>query len=59
MVQLILIVYALNVWMGMPITFDGKFFITLALPMIFVINFPISALIYNALRKNKKFALKE
>lgn len=58
-VQLILIIYAINIWMGMPITFDSKYFVTLAIPMIFAINIPISALIYNGLRKNPKFALKE
>jgi len=58
-IQLILIVYALNIWMGMPITFDGKYFVTLALPLIFAINFPVSALIFNILRKKEKFALKE
>lgn len=58
-IQLLLIIYALNVWMGMPITFDGKYFITLALPLVFVINLPISALIFNSLRKKEKFALKE
>lgn len=58
-VQLLLIIYALNIWMGMPITFDGKYFITLALPVIFAVNFPISALVFNSLRKKEKFALKE
>jgi hypothetical protein len=58
-IQLLLIIYALNIWMGMPITFDGKYFITLALPIIFAINFPISALVFNSLRKKEKFALKE
>lgn len=59
MIQLILITYAVNVWMGMPITLDKNFFITLALPTIFAINFPFSAIVFNSLRKKSKFALKE
>lgn len=58
-IQLILIVYGINICMGMPITFDGKYFVTLTLPLVFIINLPISALIFNGLRKSSKFALKE
>ncbi len=58
-VQLLLIVFALNICMGMPITFSSDYFVTLALPSVLVVNFPISAFVYNAMRKNTRYSIQD
>ncbi len=57
-VQLVLIIYLINVYMGMPITFDKSYFVTFAVPLVFVVNLPISALLFEKLRKSKMFEAK-
>lgn len=58
-IQLIIIIYGLNLWMEMPPTFDSQYFITLTIPAVFAINLPFSAIIFNSLRKKSKFAFKD
>lgn len=57
-INFLLIAYAVNVYLKMPIGLDSAYFITLAVPAVFAINIPISALIFVALKNSGKFAVK-
>ncbi len=56
--QLSLIVYALNVFFGMPIAGSAQYSLSIALPIVLATNVPISAVVFNGLYKSKKFAVK-
>ncbi len=57
MLQIILITYAFNVYMGMPLGGSSEHLIFLSIPMVLSTNIPASAIIFNKLYKSKKFAL--
>lgn len=57
MLQLILITYAFNVYLGMPISGSKEYLLPLLLPMILSTNVPVSGLIFNVLYKSKRFAV--
>lgn len=57
MAQCFLIIYCLNIIAGMPLSFGIDYITTLLLPALLCTNFPVSALIFNALFKSEKFAL--
>ena len=57
MAQLLLIIYALNVYAGMPIGGDPYYALSMALPMVLSTNIPISSVIFNSLYRTKKFAV--
>ena len=57
MAQLLLIIYALNVYAGMPIGGDPYYALSMALPMVLSTNVPISSVIFNSLYRTKKFAV--
>ncbi len=57
MAQCFLIIYCANVIGGMELGFELKYITTLLLPALLSVCFPISALIFNALFKSKKFAV--
>lgn len=59
MAQCFLIIYCLNIIAGMPLGFDGEYLTTVLLPALLCTNFPVSALIFNALYKTKKFAVEQ
>lgn len=58
MLQIILIVYALNVYSGMPIGGSSDHALSIALPVVMSTNVPVAAIIFNGLYKSKKFAVK-
>lgn len=57
MLQVILIVYALCVYMGMPIAGSTEYTLFFTLPAVLSTNIPISAIIFNSLYKSKRFAV--
>ena len=59
MAQCFLIIYCANVIGGMELGFELKYITTLLLPALLSVCFPISALIFNALFKSKKFAIEQ
>lgn len=58
MLQVDLIVYALNVYFGMPIGGSSSYALSVALPIVISTNIPVAAVIFNGLYKSKKFAVK-
>lgn len=58
-IQIILITYAINIYLEMPITFSSNYFITLTIPTIFALNLPFSSIIFDSLRKKEKFSAKD
>ena len=58
-IQIILITYAINIYLEMPITFSASYFITLTIPAIFAVNLPFSSIVFNSLRKKEKFSAKD
>ena len=58
-IQIILITYAINIYLEMPITFNESYFITLTIPSIFALNLPFSTILFNILRKKEKFSAKD
>ena len=59
MAQCFLIVYCANIIAGMPLSFSGEYLTTVLLPALLCTNFPVSALLFNALFKSKKFAVEQ
>ena len=57
MLQVILIVYALCVYMGMPIAGSTEYTLFFILPAVLSTNIPVSAIIFNSLYKSKRFAV--
>ncbi len=57
MVQLIVIIYAFNVYLGMPIGFSKEYALSTILPIILTTNIPLCGLIHRALYKSKIFAV--
>ncbi|MBR7141507.1 MAG: hypothetical protein IKD03_05120 [Clostridia bacterium] len=57
MLQVVLIVYALCVYMGMPIAGSTEYTLFFTLPAVLSTNIPISAIIFNSLYKSKRFAV--
>lgn len=57
MAQLMLIIYALNVYAGMPIGGDPYYALSMALPMVLSTNVPVNSIIFNALYRTNKFAV--
>ncbi|MDE7396072.1 MAG: hypothetical protein K2M95_08165 [Clostridiales bacterium] len=57
MIQCLVIVYLINVMVGMPASFDKEYLSTLLLPALFCLMIPISTLIFNALFKSRRFAV--
>lgn len=57
MLQLLLITYAFNVYLGMPISGSKEYLLSLLLPMVLSTNVPVSGLIFNKLYKSKRFAV--
>lgn len=50
-----LIIYCLNIYFKMPLTFSSNYLSTLVLPALLVMNFPLSAIVFNSLYKSKKY----
>ncbi len=59
MAQCFLIIYCLNIIGGMPLSFSKEYLTTLLLPALLCTGFPVSAFIFNALFKTKKFAVEQ
>ncbi len=57
MLQLILIIYAINVYCGMPIGGSSEYLLSMILPCILTSNVPISGIIFNCLYRSKNFAV--
>jgi hypothetical protein len=57
MLQLMLLTYAFNIFLEMPIGGSINYIFPMLLPMILATNIPISGLIFNALYKSKRFAV--
>ena len=57
--QCFLIIYCMNVIGGMPLGFSMDFVTTLLMPALLCTGFPVSALVFNALFKSKKFAAEQ
>lgn len=55
MVQAILIVYALNIYLGMPLSTSAEYYVSLIIPSVLSLNLPLSDLIFNKLLKTGKF----
>lgn len=58
MCQLMLIVYSLNITLGMPIGFGPQYVFSMVLPCVLATNVPVSAIIFNGLYRSKKFEVK-
>lgn len=56
MLQLILIIYAINVYCGMPLGGSSEYLLSMILPCILTTNVPISGIIFNCLYRSKNFA---
>lgn len=59
MAQCFLIIYCINIIAGMPLAFSSKYLTTILMPALLCTNFPVSALVFNALFKSKKFAAEQ
>ena len=57
--QCLLIIYCANVIGHMSVSFDIEYLTTLLLPALLCTNFPISALIFNALYKSGRYSVKD
>lgn len=57
MLQLILIVYAINVYCGMPIGGSSEYLLSMILPCILTTNVPVSGIIFNCLYRSKHFTV--
>lgn len=57
MLQLILIVYAINVYCGMPIGGSSEYLLSMILPCILTTNVPVSGIIFNCLYRSKNFTV--
>lgn len=57
MIQLIVIIYAFNVYLGMPIGFSSDYALSTTLPMILTTNIPLCGIIHRILYKSKIFAV--
>ncbi len=57
MLQLMLLTYAFNIFLEMPIGGSVNYIFPMLLPMILATNVPVSGLIFNALYKSKRFAV--
>ncbi len=57
MLQLILIIYAINVYCGMPLGGSSEYLLSMILPCILTSNVPISGIIFNCLYRSKNFAV--
>ncbi|MDE6398543.1 MAG: hypothetical protein K2L51_04390, partial [Clostridiales bacterium] len=59
MAQCFLIIYCLNIIAGMPLSFSGEYITTVLMPALLCTNFPVSALLFNALFKSGRFAVEQ
>lgn len=57
MAQCLLIIYCVNIIAKMPLGFSMDYITTLLLPALLCTGFPVSALIFNALFKSKRFSI--
>lgn len=57
MLQLILIIYAANVFAGMPIGGSSEYLLSMILPCILTTNVPLSSVIFNYLYRSKLFSV--
>ena len=49
MIEALVLVYTVNLMMGMPLTFSSEYLVTLLVPGIMCTNIPVSAIIFQAL----------
>ncbi len=59
MIQCFIIIYCLNVFFGMPLSFDISYLSSLLIPAVLCTNFPVSSLIFSALFRSKKYSVDE
>ena len=59
MAQCFLIIYCLNIIAGMPLSFSGEYLTTVLMPALLCTNFPVSALLFNALFKSGRFSVEQ
>ncbi len=57
MLQLMLLTYAFNIFLEMPIGGSIDYLLPMVLPMILATNVPVSGFIFNALYRSKRFAV--
>lgn len=57
MFQLILIIYAINVYCGMPLSGSDEYLLSMILPCVLTTNLPISGIIFRCLYRSKNFAV--
>ena len=57
MFQLILIIYAINVYCGMPLGGSNEYLLSMILPCVLTTNLPISSIIFRCLYRSKNFAV--
>ena len=55
MIEALVLVYTVNLMMGMPLTFSSEYLVTLLVPGIMCTNIPVSAIIFQALYKTNKY----
>lgn len=55
MIEALVLVYTINLMMGMPLTFGSEYLVTLLVPGIMCTNIPVSAVIFQALYKTTKY----
>ena len=55
MIEALVLVYTINLMLGMPLTFSSEYLVTLLVPGILCTNIPLSAMIFQALYKTNKY----
>lgn len=59
MIEALVLIYTVNIMMGMPLTFSTEYLVTLLVPAIMTTNLPVSAVIFNSLYKSGKYRIEE
>ena len=59
MIEALVLIYTVNIMMGMPLTFGPEYLVTLLVPAIMTTNIPVSAVIFNSLYKSGKYRIEE
>ena len=57
MFQLVLIIYAINVYCGMPLGGSNEYLLSMILPCVLTTNLPISGIIFRCLYRSKNFTV--
>ena len=55
MIEALVLIYTINLMLGMPLTFSSEYLVTLLVPGIMCTNIPISAMIFQSLFKSEKY----